>query len=245
MQYLKRALFSLIFFFYFNPFCSSQLVLIPFRKGNLWGYADTLGVIQVKPVFDKADFFNYTQNFSKVFKNNKVSLMNHHGKLLFPFSDKYEQYSDYYIVKQNGKKGIYTRQGIQLHGFEYSSLECPCYYELYKKESDKMIGLKNNEFYLVDLKSKKAKKITKPIDSRGFTSGEGLSAVLVDEDNLTTVPYPQRQSRDFPKLNGYSNLVHCETIFMNQKPVFYVFCIWKDGKKNGYIGQNGVVFYKD
>ena len=245
MYCYKKGLISLIFIFYFTSSSFSQSVLIPFREGNLWGYADTNGVIKIKPTFDKADFFNYSKNITEVFKDNKVSLIDIHGKTLFPFSDNYEKWVDHYIVTQNGKKGIYTEQGVQFLAFEYDNFECTCAYDKYRNEVNKIIGTKNNEYYLIDLKTTKINKITKPDNSKAFESGEGIIAVPIDKSNTTGVPYPQFQSRDFQKLDGYSNLVHCKTIYINRKPVFYVFCFWKDRKMIGYIGQNGVAFYKD
>ncbi|HEU4471695.1 MAG TPA: WG repeat-containing protein [Flavisolibacter sp.] len=245
MHYLKKLLLSLVLSFCLGLFCSSQSLLIPFREGNLWGYADTNGVIQIKPAFDKANFFNFSKSHAEVFKDGKLSLIDTKGNLLFPFSDSYELYADSYIVKQENKKAIYTRQGKQLHAFEYTELNCSCYYKQYRDEAGKMIGKKNGKYYLVDLNSSEAKEIAKPVDSRTSISGEVLAEAPVDGADLTSIPYPQLQSRDFPKLNGYANLVHCETIYMNQKPVFYVFCAWKNGRKAGYVGQNGVIFYKD
>jgi len=84
-----------------------------------------------------------------------------------------------------------------------------------------------------------------PNNARVYESSEGIVDVAEDEASLTRVPYPQLQSRDFPKLTVYTGLVHCETIYLDRKPVFYVFCTWKDRKMIGYIGQNGVAFYKD
>jgi hypothetical protein len=245
MDCYKKGVLSFIFIFHFTSFSFCQSVLIPFREGHLWGYADTNGVIQIKPAFDKVGFFNYTKNIAEVFKDTKISLIDPGGKALFPFSDSYYQFADNYIVTQNGKKGIYTKQGRQLLAFGYDHFECTCAYEKYRKEINKIIGVKNSEYYLIDFKTTAIKKLPKPNNSRASQSSEGIVAMPVDEFSTTGVPNPQLQSRDFPKLSGYTNLVHCETVYLDIKPVFYVFCIWKDGKMIGYMGQNGVAFYKD
>lgn len=39
------------------PQLKAQQILIPYRKGNLWGYADTTGKIVVTPQFGRADLF--------------------------------------------------------------------------------------------------------------------------------------------------------------------------------------------
>lgn len=245
MYCYKKGLIFLIFIFYFACFSFSQSLLIPFREGNVWGYADTNGVIQIKPAFDKADFFNFSENITEVFKDKKISLIDIHGKILFPFSDSYYQLADNYIVTQNSKRGLYSKQGVQLLPFEYDIFNCACAFEEYRKEINKIIGIKNNEYYLITLNTDAIEKIPKPNDSKISGLVEGVEEPELVEGTLTSIPSPQLQSRDFPKLNGYKDLVHCETIYMDQKPVFYMFCVWKDRKMIGYIGQNGVVFFKD
>ncbi len=246
MNNYKRELFVFCFVFFFVSFSSSQTVLIPFRQGSLWGYADTNGVIQIKPAFDKAAFFNYSQQFTQVFKDGKVSLIDHQGKTLFPFSDRYQHLAGVFVVALNGKQGIYSEQGVQLVAPDYDNLKYAALYQKYRDESHKhkFIGRKGAEYFLVDVKSSTSVKIPKPINSH--TSDFSVDVVEpIDESNLTSAPWPQLKSREFEKLKGYSNLVHCETIYQNGKPVFHVFCSWKDRKMVGYIGRNGVVFYKD
>lgn len=241
----KKEFLQLVLALLFSSFAFSQPVLIPYRDGKLWGYADSNGVVQIKPAFDKANFFNYSKTITEVFKDNKMSLIDNSGKLLFPFSDAYEQFAEYYIVTQNGKKGIYTKQGVQLIAFEYDNFHHTWWYEKYRNEINKIIANKDSVYYLIDLKSRIIEKIPKPYNSKTLNSNEGIVAEPVDRSDIVSVPYPQLQSSNFSKLKEYSNLVHCQTIYQNGKPVYYLFCSWKDRKMIGYIGQNGVVFYKD
>lgn len=245
MPCYKKVFLHLVLAFFLSPFAFSQSVLIPYRDGKLWGYADSNGVVQIKPAFDKVGFFKYSKTITEVFKDNKISLIDTGGNLLFPFSDDYEQFAENYIVTQNGKKGIYTKQGVQLIAFEYDNFQQTWWYEKYRNEINKIIANKDTAYYLIDLKSRIIEKIPKPYNSMTLNSVEGVVAEPIDRSTIVSVPYPQLQSSSFSKLKEYSNLVHCETIYQNGKPVFYVFCSWKDRKMIGYIGQNGVVFYKD
>src|SRR5215213_8314577 len=99
------ALFICIFMC--ASFGFAQNILIPFRDKNLWGYADTNGVIQIKPAFDKVKFFNYSKPTTEVYRNNKISIIDTLGNLLLPFSDKIERWGNHYILLQDGKKGMY------------------------------------------------------------------------------------------------------------------------------------------
>jgi len=245
MSCYKKLFLHLLLTFFLSTFAFSQSVLIPYRDGKLWGYADSNGVVQIKPAFDKVDFFNYSNTIAEVFKGNKISLIDNGGKMLFPFSDGYEQFPEHYVVTQNGKKGIYSIQGVQLIAFEYDNFQQTWWYEKYQNEKNKIIANKGSEYYLIDLKSGIIEKIPRPNNSTTLESAEGIVAEPIDRANLVSVPYPQLQSSSFSKLKEYSNLVHCKTIYQNKKPVFYLFCSWKDREMIGYIGQNGVVFYKD
>jgi hypothetical protein len=245
MQFYYRVCISLPFIFYFHTVSYSQVVLIPFREKQLWGYADTNGVIQIKPAFDKAGFFYNARTTAEVYKDKKVTVINKSGKSLFPFSDSYYQFAGTYIVTQKSKKGIYSDKGVMILPVNYDDFEYTDGFEKYRKQYDKLIAVRNNKYYLVTPRTGKIEKIPKPIKHQVSGTFVGIAEAPFDEKNITSSPFPQLQSRDFPKLNSYSDLIHCRTIYMNDKPVFYLFCPRKDQNMDGYIGQNGVKFYKD
>jgi hypothetical protein len=58
---------------------NSQITKVPYRVGNLWGFADTLGTIITPPQYDSVDFEHF-QHHNFVFKNNFVGVVNEHGK---------------------------------------------------------------------------------------------------------------------------------------------------------------------
>lgn len=64
---------------------------IPYRKGDLWGYADTTGKILIEPQYDEAMVFY--EEYTFVQKNGKYGMIDRSGKLIQPF--KYEAVSNY------------------------------------------------------------------------------------------------------------------------------------------------------
>ena len=242
-----KALALFICIFMCASFGFAQKILIPFRDKDLWGYADTNGVIQIKPAFDKVKFFNYSRPTAEVYRNKKISLIDTLGNVLFPFSNKIERFGHNYVLVQDGKRGMYSPAGKLLVPVEYDWIHYTFSYDEYKSEKDKVIGVKNDNFYLVSLITGKAQQIAKPAQ-KDLGPGVGVAAPP-DHDpdgvDIVSIPFPQYPSSDFPALAGQKNLVHCETIRMNTKPVFYVFCVWRDRKVAGYAGQNGVLFFKD
>ena len=244
MILFKKTSTVLFLAIFFISHAHSQSLLIPFRDGNTWGYSDTNGIVRIKPSFDKASFFEYPDNTAEVFKNNKLSLINSHGKTLFPFSDTYTEVEGDYIVTANKKKGIYTKKGVQLVPIEYDQFDYTSNFKEYSLEKDKIVGIKNNEYFLIDLKTGRVTKITKP-GKIVLPAGEGVAIPSIDLSNTVGVPNPQFHRSDFPKLKGYTNLVHCKTLYVNHKPVFYVFCVWQNRAMIGYMGQNGISFFKD
>lgn len=215
----------------------SQTILIPYRDKNLWGFADTNGNIRITPAYDRVNFFNFSKPVTKVRKDKKVSLLDTSGKLLLPFSDHFEPFSKNYLITQNKKKGIYSSMGKALVPCEYDGFEW--------KDSNQVIGLKDNQYYLVSYKTGKATKMPPPKREPIPEGTEMLIPVEYDEDNITSVPNPQLPASDFPRLKTYKDLVHIETIWKNRKPVFHIFQIIKDRKILGFVGENGVQFFKD
>lgn len=57
--------------------------LIPYRKGNLWGYANPDKSIAIKPSFDETNWF--VAGFAVVKKGTKYGYINKTGKLVIPY----------------------------------------------------------------------------------------------------------------------------------------------------------------
>lgn len=57
--------------------------LIPFRKGDLWGYSDSTKKILIEPTYESADFFAFGRAVVK--KNGKYGVINASGMQVIPF----------------------------------------------------------------------------------------------------------------------------------------------------------------
>ncbi len=65
----------------FSSLCYAQEILVPYRKGTAWGYADTSGVIKVPPKYEEAgQFFN---GLAWVKKDGFYHYINSHGRKAF------------------------------------------------------------------------------------------------------------------------------------------------------------------
>ncbi len=64
---------------------------IPYRKGDLWGYADSTGTVVIEPQYEEAMVFFQPYTFVK--KKGKYGMIDQSGNLVQPF--KYESVSNY------------------------------------------------------------------------------------------------------------------------------------------------------
>jgi WG containing repeat len=111
------ALLLIIIFFNENVLAQAGLPkLMPYRKGNLWGYCDSNKKIIIATQFDKPAFFEYydyctncghKKSIAVVSINNKEGLLSETGELLIPC--KYDEliysgnYEAPYVARQGDK----------------------------------------------------------------------------------------------------------------------------------------------
>lgn len=81
-RYIPAALFA---FFMLPAFAQdADLSLIPYRQGDLWGYADTDKKIVIKPEYAEADFFY--EGYAAAKKGAKYGYISKTGKVVIPFN---------------------------------------------------------------------------------------------------------------------------------------------------------------
>lgn len=122
---MKNSILFIILFSALSSF--GQDFRVPYRIGELWGYADKSGKIIVEPKYDWVA--NDQDNFRWfVYKDEKMGVVDKEGnEILQPVYDtivrdpKHSEYNDYYIVK-NGLVGYTTMDGHVLVAPEYADL---------------------------------------------------------------------------------------------------------------------------
>lgn len=91
--------------------------MIPYKKGQLWGFSDTLGVLKIPAIYDTVYFFEDGE--ARVVKNKLSGYINQQHKVIIPCSNsicKRIEFSvqvndlfvrkSHYLIKRNGKYGI-------------------------------------------------------------------------------------------------------------------------------------------
>ncbi|MBL7702921.1 MAG: WG repeat-containing protein [Ferruginibacter sp.] len=96
-----------------------DMSLIPYRKGNLWGYAAADKNIVVKPEYEEANLFY--EGFAVVKKGGKYGYINKEGKVVIPikyFAAKPFKFG-YYESKGNAQKTVlFAGAAPQANGYE-------------------------------------------------------------------------------------------------------------------------------
>lgn len=155
---LSRQLLTFFCIFFFGSALSQEkydpLLLIPYKKGQLWGWADTLGNIHIKPKYSfQTSFFEIGGGGRYIGKIHVDTLRCHYvrfdGSMVlkekeFAFiSNQNLEMPSWVVISDNGKRGVYNpysdsivvpvEQDTVLHYFTdgYSSVI------FYKKKTDK------------------------------------------------------------------------------------------------------------
>ncbi|MEZ4854116.1 WG repeat-containing protein [Flavobacterium sp.] len=100
--------FRLLIVLFCSCFINAQP--IPYKKGNVWGYATTEGKIIIEPKYDSVSVFNTNSDtYAQVYQNAKCGIINQNGKIVVPIEFSYiDFYYPNFIVKNNTEKyGLY------------------------------------------------------------------------------------------------------------------------------------------
>ncbi len=123
---MKKGILFLILLTSINSYC--QNFNIPYRKGNLWGFADKNGKVVISPKYDSVD--SRMENFRwKVYKNHKVGIINTAGEeRLAVLYDSIEgnpvhsRYNEFYLYNE-GKMGYADLNGKIILPLKYYHIE--------------------------------------------------------------------------------------------------------------------------
>lgn len=127
-----------------RDFNLSKTFFFPVVRNELWGYADTNGVVQIPFQFEEAEYF--TENFAVVRKNGAYGFINKSGFIVIPCI---------YTDAESFDKGlaiVETDSGVGLINTKGNWIIPPIYYSinknacgLYRVEKQELYGLMDNE----------------------------------------------------------------------------------------------------
>lgn len=150
-QLSKAGILLCLVFTFLDGYAQKYMpgLLIPYRNGKQWGYADTSGMIRIKPAFAGADFFEEDKR-ARVWLDKKQTYIDTLGKPLLPLFDSvfYLKYQAFLFL-QNGRYGIYRIDKVTVPA-EYNEFYPVENFPPYDEVPGKKVGLKGNRYYLVD-----------------------------------------------------------------------------------------------
>lgn len=124
-------------------FAQDEILLIPYHAKKGWGYSDTLAHIKIQPAaYDSVDFFNY-KGFARVYKKNKLNVIDSTGKLLLK-----EYYNQIDHNWNTDDLELWNKNKVGVYSFTKRRYLLPVKY-------DKVTNWTGNEWY-VTLKNKSA-----------------------------------------------------------------------------------------
>ncbi len=124
---------SLLFTSLFPPALSAQELLVPYRVGDLLGYADLDGNQRIDAQFEKAFLFD-KNGYARVENDGQVALIDSTGKLMTFYAEQYPEGKTYFDELGRRGTGYYTKFGdyTTYVGADFQSeFECPFY--LYRR----------------------------------------------------------------------------------------------------------------
>ena len=154
MNIMKYTL-SVFFLFYLqlSIYAQEKAKYIPYRKGKLWGLADTTGRIVLEPAYDEIDFTTSSlsrEQLCYVKKQNKWGVITSKGKpiLNIQFSkviyDTRMKSGYSFFVKNDSLAGIYSSEGKELLPPKYRYLSetySDDYFSIYVVYKGNKVGL--------------------------------------------------------------------------------------------------------
>lgn len=160
-------------------------ILIPYRSGQRWGFADTTGRVVITPQYDKV--LGFRNGFSIVNKENKSGIINKQGTIVVePIYDVIVQRTQGgYFARQAEYRGIFSDQGKWL-------IE-PIYEDMYSWPGyDQLIRVKKeNKFGLLKISDdyEKMEKVVLPLryEYLGMYTDQGVKTIVTEENGQRTI----------------------------------------------------------
>ncbi|MGA3014483.1 MAG: WG repeat-containing protein [Bacteroidales bacterium] len=200
--------------------------LIPYRKGNKWGFCDRNKKIIIPCIFEDVHLFSI--GFADVKNNDKWGLINNTGKEVIPcIYDEVHSFSEELaVVKHNGKWGFIDKTWKEV---------IPCIYDRARDFSEGLASVcVSDKWGFIDRKGKEIIPFIYDDADAADNFSEGLAAVnlnnkwgYIDKTGKKIIPfifnhaYPFKDGVAFVSKTGYSD--------------FWEIDVWKWG----FIDKNG------
>lgn len=113
-------------YIYENEDCLSEEtritpILIPYRKGDKWGFCDTKKVFLVEPIYDQVEVFR--EDMAKIKKGNSQGFIDRSGNELITPSEKFYSFSEGLLaVSDNNKCGFVNKFGEEVIPLIYDGI---------------------------------------------------------------------------------------------------------------------------
>ncbi len=117
-----KFLFPVFIFCVSSIFAQNYPELIPYKKGELWGYCDSNKIVKITPRFKGLSFFKENNTAVVVINDSTRGIINKKGELLskIPYWDLY-CLRDYYFQKNNDYRyRLVDPSGKALSNFVYN-----------------------------------------------------------------------------------------------------------------------------
>lgn len=243
MKYKHIITFVIFSLICFNTFSKSNL--IPFRKGDKWGYSNVMGKIIIPAIYDSVSLFKYQKHsnidMADVILDHKFGVINSVGKLIVPlkYDVLYKVTDDYFgnelnriIVGYNNKYGVIDFKNQVIAPSLYDTIITHSNW----KSDMVFAGLDfyckiGNEYFMITNEGEKKKTtadIFNSINDEGFGDMSSSPARSQSEDIFKMIPSLTTVDLSLSKFKGVIDSLSVD--------YFGDYCLWVQVFYNGKVG---------
>ncbi|ASS47702.1 MAG: hypothetical protein A3D31_17910 [Candidatus Fluviicola riflensis] len=224
------------------PLFGQNEMMIPSKKGQLWGFSDTLGVLKIPAIYDTVYFFEDGE--AKVVKNKLSGYINQQHKVIIPCSNnscKRIQFNvqvndlvvrkSHYLIKRNGKYGILDHT---------NTLKLALIYDHVQKLDSDFFLVKRNKLYGLIKRVNEEYKLIIPISYLSVKTHEfdGYIACEKTDGGMSYFDFSGKLIPDFSDFinrNEYATVEAAPTDFKSTPR----YSIYKKEGKTGLVKYDG------
>ena len=172
----KLLLFTILFPIFSSIFSQNNDILIEYRKGDLFGYADTTGKIVIEPIYDEViSKAGYLSGLYKFVKGNTRGIISKNNKVLFEgrYNEITSTIHNYVIIaKDDEGSTLFSKKGSKL--IKHKVKGC----KSFKGRDFIRIKLLSNKVGVLNLNKEKTK-------SKGWLIKPNYESIYFDDETST------------------------------------------------------------